>query len=114
LRDVVAKEPAAWVEFLGSMAAGLPPDMKSRVLRNDRRALAASVEDDRPDISDQVASAAVPMLFFVGDRDPRHERCKEFGRSLRARSSCLLEQHAHCGEGGASGCRCTVAWMVCR
>jgi len=36
LRDVVAKGPRAWVEFLGSMATGLPPDMQRRVERNDQ------------------------------------------------------------------------------
>lgn len=78
LRDVVSKGPDAWVDFLASMATGLPPDMQQRVLRNDQRALAASVEEDRPDISEEVASASVPLLFFAGDLDPRHARCKEF------------------------------------
>ncbi len=64
LRDVVAKGPGAWVEFLGSMAMGLPPDMQRRVQQNDQQALAASVEEDRPDISEQVASAAVSLLFL--------------------------------------------------
>ena len=79
LRDVVAKGPAAWVDFLGSRATTeLPPEMQRTVLRNDQRALAASVEEDRPDISEQVASTTVPLLFFVGDRDPHYVRCKEF------------------------------------
>jgi pimeloyl-ACP methyl ester carboxylesterase len=85
LRDVVAKGPGAWLEFLGSMAIGLPPDMQRRVQHNDQQALAASVEDDRPDISEHVVSTAVPLLFIVGDRDPRHDRCKEFAERTGSR-----------------------------
>jgi pimeloyl-ACP methyl ester carboxylesterase len=85
LRDVVAKGPVAWRDFLGSMATALPPDMQKRVQHNNQQALAASVEDDRPDISEQVALSAVPLLFIVGDRDPRHDRCKEFAERTGSR-----------------------------
>ena len=86
LRSVVAQGPAGWVEFLQSMASSpLPPHMRERVLANDQMALAAVVAEDRPDISDQVASATVPKLFFAGDKDPRHERCKEFAERTGSR-----------------------------
>jgi pimeloyl-ACP methyl ester carboxylesterase len=85
LRDVIAKGPSAWVEFLGSMANELPPDMRQRVQLNDQSALAASVSDDRPDISEQIASSAVPLLFLVGDKDPRRARCMEFAKKAGSR-----------------------------
>jgi pimeloyl-ACP methyl ester carboxylesterase len=78
LRDVVAKGPEGWVEFLASRANDLPADMRQRVRGNDQFALSASVGEDRPDISDQVASSSIPLLFFAGDRDPHHARCKLF------------------------------------
>lgn len=85
LRDVIAKGPSAWVEFLGSMANELPPDMRQRVQLNNQSALAASVSEDRRDISEQVASSAVPLLFFVGDKDPRRARCMEFAAKTGSR-----------------------------
>jgi len=85
LREVVANGPAAWGDFLAAMSTGLPPDMKRRIERNDPLALAASVEEDRPDISEQVLASPVPLLFFVGDKDPRHARCKEFAERTGSR-----------------------------
>ena len=85
LRDVIAKGPGALVEFLASMANALPADMRQRVQDNDQQALAAVVTENRPDISEQVASSAVPLLFFAGDRDPRHARCKEFAEKTGSR-----------------------------
>ena len=85
LRDVIAKGPSAVVEFLGSMANALPPDMAQRVQLNDHSALAASVSEDRPDISEQIASSAVPLLVFAGDKDPRHARCMEFAKKTGSR-----------------------------
>jgi pimeloyl-ACP methyl ester carboxylesterase len=63
LRDVIAKGPRAWVDFFASRATELPPDMQKRVQANDQRALAALVAENRPDISEHVASSAVPLLF---------------------------------------------------
>jgi pimeloyl-ACP methyl ester carboxylesterase len=85
LRDVVAKGPDGWVGFLASMANDLPEDMRQRVRANDPLALAASVAEDRPDISEQVAASSVPLLFFMGERDPRHARCKEFAERTGSR-----------------------------
>lgn len=94
LRRVVAQGPAAWVAFLESMASStLPPSMKKRVLSNDQLALAAVVAEDRLDISDQVASAAVPMLFFAGDSDPRHGRCEEFAQRTGSRFISVSGAH---------------------
>jgi len=93
LRDVIPKGSTAWVDFLASMATGLPPDMQDRVLRNDQLALAAAAEEDRPDISEQVASAAVPFLFFAGDRDPRYVRCKEFAERIGSRFVSIPGAH---------------------
>ena len=93
LRDVIAKGPDSWVEFLSSMANGLPNDMRQRVRANDQLALAACVAEDRPDISDQVAASDVPMLFFVGTKDPRHAACKEFAAKTRSRFVSIPEAH---------------------
>lgn len=93
LRDVVAKGPEGWVEFLASMANDLPADMRQRVRANDQLALSASVVEDRPDISDQVALSTIPLLFFAGTRDPRHARCKEFAERTGARFVSIPEAH---------------------
>jgi pimeloyl-ACP methyl ester carboxylesterase len=85
LRDVVAKGPEGWVNFLASRAANLPADMRERVLANDQLALAASVADDRPDVSDRVAASGIPLLFFAGTKDPLHARCKEFAETTASR-----------------------------
>ena len=93
LRDVIAKGPGAVVKFLGSMANELPPDMRQRVQCHDHLALAASVSEDRPDISEQVASSTVPLLFFVGDKDPRHARCMEFAEKTGSRFLTVAGAH---------------------
>jgi pimeloyl-ACP methyl ester carboxylesterase len=93
LRDVVRKGPDGWVEFLASMADDLPADMRERVRANDQSALSACVADDRPDMSDEVASATIPLLFFAGDRDPRHARCKEFAERTGARFASIPGAH---------------------
>lgn len=93
LRDVIAKGPRAWVDFLASRATELPPDMQKRVQANDQRALAALVAENRPDISDQVASSAVPLLFFIGDKDPHHARCKEFAERTGSRFVSIPGAH---------------------
>jgi pimeloyl-ACP methyl ester carboxylesterase len=85
LRDVVARGPREWVSFLASRADDLPADMRERVLANDQLALSASVAEDRPDISDQVAASGIPLLFFAGAKDPLHARCKEFAETTRSR-----------------------------
>jgi pimeloyl-ACP methyl ester carboxylesterase len=38
---------------------------------NDVEALAASVADDRPDISDLISGSGVPILLYMGEKDPR-------------------------------------------
>jgi pimeloyl-ACP methyl ester carboxylesterase len=93
LRDIVAKGPEGWVEFLAGVANGLPADMCLRVRANDQLALSASVAEDRPDISDQVASSTIPLLFFAGDRDPRHARCKEFAERTGSRFVSIPGAH---------------------
>src|SRR5829696_1589726 len=94
LRTVVAQGPAAWVGFIESMSSSpLPPAMRERVVANDQKALAAVVAEDRPDISDQVASATIPMLFFAGDKDPRHERCREFAERTGSRFVSVRGAH---------------------
>ena len=93
LREVVAKGPEGWVEFYASMANDLPADMRERVRANDPLALSATVAEDRPDISDQVASSKIPLLFFAGDRDPRHARCKEFAERTGARFVSIPGAH---------------------
>ena len=59
LREVVAKGPEGWVDFLASMADDLPADMRQRVRGNDQLALSSSVAEDRPDVSEQVASSRI-------------------------------------------------------
>lgn len=93
LRDAVAKGSEDWVEFLASMANDLPADMRQRARANDQLALAASVAEDRPDIADQVASSTIPLLFFAGDRDPRHARCKEFAERMGSRFVSIPGAH---------------------
>jgi pimeloyl-ACP methyl ester carboxylesterase len=93
LRDVVAKGPDGWVGFLASRANELPEDMRQRVRANDQLALAASVAEDRPDISEQVAASPVPLLFFVGDQDPRYARCKEFAERTGSRFVSVRGAH---------------------
>lgn len=93
LRDVIAKGHGALVEFFGSMANEIPPDMRQRVQSNDQLALAASVTEDRPDISEQVASSTVPLFFFVGERDPRHDRCMEFAEKTGSRFVTITAAH---------------------
>ena len=93
LRDVIAKGPDALVKFIGSMANDLPPDMRQRLQSNDHLALAASVSEDRPDISEQVASSTVPLFFFVGDKDPRHARCMEFAEKTGSRFLTVAGAH---------------------
>jgi len=58
--------PDAWLEFLASMANELPADMRDRVRHNDQAALAASVAEDRPDISEQAASSWSRCSFSLG------------------------------------------------
>lgn len=95
LRDVIAKGPGDLVKFLCSMTNTneLPPDMRQRVQSNDGLALAASVSEDRPDISEQVASSTVPLFFFVGDKDPRHARCMEFAEKTGSRFLTVAGAH---------------------
>jgi pimeloyl-ACP methyl ester carboxylesterase len=93
LRDVVAKGPEGWVNFLASMADDLPADMRQRVCADDPLALAASVAEDRPDVSDRVASSRKPLLFFAGAKDPRHARCKEFAETTGSRFVSIPGAH---------------------
>lgn len=93
LREVVAKGPEGWVEFLASMANDLPADMRERVRANDPLVLSATVAEDRPDISNEVASSTIPLLFFAGDRDPRHARCKEFAERTGSRFFSISGAH---------------------
>lgn len=85
LRDVVAKGPEGWVNFLASRADNLPADMRERVLANDQLALSTSVAEDRPDVSDRVAASGIPLLFFAGAKDPLHARCKGFAETTGSR-----------------------------
>jgi pimeloyl-ACP methyl ester carboxylesterase len=93
LRDVVAKGPEGWVEFFASRANNLPEDMRQRVRANDPLALSASVAEDRPDISSQVALSSIALLFFAGDRDPHHARCKEFAERTGSRFVTIPGAH---------------------
>jgi pimeloyl-ACP methyl ester carboxylesterase len=76
-----------------SMANELPPDMRQRVRANDQLALAASVSEDRPDISERVASSKMRLLFFAGDKDPRHARCMEFARKTGSQFFTVAGAH---------------------
>lgn len=93
MRAVIARGPNAWTEFLASMTNELPLDMRQRVQANDQLALAATVAEDRPDISEQVALTKVPLLFFVGEKDPHHARCKEFAERTGARFLSIPGAH---------------------
>lgn len=45
---------------------------------NDVEALAASVIDDRSDISDLIAKSKVPMMLYLGEKDPRLPLARAF------------------------------------
>lgn len=46
---------------------------KGRLRNNDPMALRAAAAANRPDLSEALAQAAVPVLLVAGTEDPRHE-----------------------------------------
>ncbi|MCI0429812.1 MAG: alpha/beta hydrolase [Rhodospirillales bacterium] len=71
-RDVLSKGLEAWVKVMEAAAGGLSAATRDRLLANDAAALAAAVENDRPDMADALARSSVPVLLFLGGDDPRY------------------------------------------
>lgn len=82
LRRLFAGGVEAWVERLEQIAGALPSVTRERLLRNDHRALWASVAQDRPDISPFLADLAVPCQLIAAGADPDFSRIAQAALEL--------------------------------
>jgi pimeloyl-ACP methyl ester carboxylesterase len=68
----------AFQQLTGSQ---ITPEMKTRMLANDLKALAASLHD-RESIEDVLPTMKMPCFFFVGEADPRLSKVQKFVKQI--------------------------------
>ena len=67
-----------WIGTIERNVGPLPDSARAMFLANDPEALRAAVAADRADVSAELAESGVPVLFYVGERDPRAHDVRRF------------------------------------
>ena len=84
-REALAKGLEPWVRLVEAKAGGLSFGRRSRLRANEPSALRAAIAFDRTDMSDAVARSGVPILLFLGKKDPRYPLALSFAERSGAR-----------------------------
>jgi pimeloyl-ACP methyl ester carboxylesterase len=92
MRDALERGVEHWVKLMEAQAGGLSLSRYNRLRANNPIALRAAVAQDYPDFADTLAGCGVPLLLFLGVRDPRYPLSLSFAEESSARVFGLAGQ----------------------
>jgi pimeloyl-ACP methyl ester carboxylesterase len=101
VRDALERGLEHWAKLMEAKAGGFSPSRSNRLRANDLTALRAAVAYDHSDFADGLAGCGVPLLLFLGDRDPRYPLALSFAEESGARVIGLPgEDHSSAARAG--------------
>lgn len=92
MREALDRGLEHWVKLMEAKAGGFSPSRGNRLRANDLAALRAAAAHDHPDFADALAGCDVPLLLFLGTRDPRYPLALSFAEQSASRVIGLPDQ----------------------
>jgi pimeloyl-ACP methyl ester carboxylesterase len=89
-RDSLREGLHGWVQQLESRyGRALNPNRRKKILKNDIKALRASLQGARPDVTRDLADLGIPALVLAGEHEAAFSEIKRFAAAIPARFEML-------------------------